>query len=258
MPPDITFLGHATVLVEMAGLRVLTDPVLTARVTFLGRVPSAVDSDAFTDVDLVLISHLHHDHCDIRSLAMVKNARVIVPAGAGEFLYRRGVRNLIELPVGDHYDMGELRITALRADHDGFRTPIGPRAEAIGYMISDQSGTNVYFAGDTDVYDQMALLPQQFGPVDTALLPVWGWGPNLGPGHMNPDRAVDALALIQPAHAMPIHWGTLFPYGLRAIRPSLSALLQTPPQDFARVANERGIDCDLVVVQPGDYAEFAR
>lgn len=119
-----------------------------------------------------------------------------MPAGAGEFLYRRGVRNLIELPVGDHYDMGELRITALRADHDGFRTPIGPRAEAIGYMISDQSGTNVYFAGDTDVYDQMALLPQQFGPVDTALLPVWGWGPNLGPGHMNPYWAVDALGAI--------------------------------------------------------------
>jgi len=249
------------VLIEVAGVRILTDPVLFSRVAFLGRVSAEIHATAYADVDVVLISHLHHDHCDIKSLKILDEATVVVPEGAGEYLFRKGVTNLVELPVGQSFRANPTSdkpviITATFADHDGARSPVGPNAVAIGFTISTEEST-VYFAGDTDMFPEMAALPGVGkSGVDIALLPVWGWGPNLGPGHMNPSRAADALELIKPTFAIPIHWGTLFPYGLRRVRPQLSELLVSPPREFAAIATERGIGEQVVVVEPGSIARL--
>ncbi|HZE06958.1 MAG TPA: MBL fold metallo-hydrolase, partial [Solirubrobacteraceae bacterium] len=85
----------------------------------------------------------------------------------------------------------------------GRRTPLGPAAATVGFLL--QGSRSVYFAGDTDLFDEMAQLR---GRVDVALVPVWGWGPSVGVGHLDPERAAAAVALIAPALAIPVHWGT--------------------------------------------------
>lgn len=256
MLPKVTFLGHASVLVEMSGVRILTDPVLLGRVTLLDRVVPRPDAAQYQDIDVVLISHLHHDHCDLRSLRLLDDPTIIVPPGAGRYLQHKGFQNVFELAVNAVYHNGSVQIRAMRAIHDGFRTPFGPRAEAIGFMITDQDAS-VYFAGDTDVFPQMAdFRDVTVGEIDVALLPVWGWGPNLGPGHLDPVRAVQAMELLKPRLTIPIHWGTLFPYGLRMVRPSFGMLLEQPPLDFARLADEAGAPGEVLVIKPGDPAVF--
>ena len=124
----------------------------------------------------------------------------------------------------------------------------GPRAQAAGYVLAGSGGEAVYFAGDTDLYPGMATLPGVRDGVDVALLPVWGWGPVLGPGHLDPARAVEAATLIRPRHAMPIHAGTYYPAGLRRVYPRN---IVEPPGDFARGVSARGLSTDVLVPRPG-------
>ncbi len=84
--------------------------------------------------------------------------------------------------------------------------------------------------------------------LDTALLPVWGWGPSLGPGHLDPERAAEALRLLRPRLAVPIHWGTFHPIGMGNGR---STFLHEPPLHFARHAALVAPDVRVEIVQPG-------
>jgi L-ascorbate metabolism protein UlaG (beta-lactamase superfamily) len=136
------------------------------------------------------------------------------------------------------------------ADHDGCRYPFGTAIAALGYVI--ERGRSVYFAGDTGLFEGMRELSPE---LDLALLPVWGWGPKLGPGHLGPREAADALRLLRPRRAVPIHWGTLFPRGLRRDR---ERLLRDPPHEFARAAVELAPDVDVSVLAPGESLELGR
>jgi L-ascorbate metabolism protein UlaG (beta-lactamase superfamily) len=261
--PQVTFLGHASVLVEFAGVRIVTDPILFGHVSFLNRVSEPLVPSAYRDVDVVVISHLHHDHCDLRSLRLLNAPTVIVPIGGAKYLRKKGISNVFELAIGRSHAVGDAVITAVPAVHDGFRLPFGPRAQAIGYLVQGDAQT-IYFAGDTDVFPEMKLIPEiavevdpQSRGIDLALLPVWGWGPNLGPGHMDPSRAVEAMNYLQPQYAIPIHWGTLFPFGLRVIKPSLGQRLSDPPREFARIAEQRKSPTHVEVVEPGAQAVLA-
>lgn len=255
--PSINFLGHASVHLEMGGATILTDPVLLPRVTFLGRISSRLVLDFTDSVDVVVISHLHHDHADVRSLRILpKSATLIVPAGAGRWARQMHFEDVVELPVGQAWQRAgaphPLTITAVPAVHDGNRVPFGPRAEAIGYLI-ESGPASVYFAGDTDLYPEMAQIHPQ---LDVALLPVWGWGPNLGPGHMDPERAAAALELLQPKYAVPIHWGTLFPFGMRRLAPRTAPLLHLPPRHFAEHAHRIRPETVILHTEPGETVEF--
>ena len=102
MGPSVSFLGHASTLIEIDGVRVLTDPLLRSRITFLRRVVPAAPEEMSQNIDVVLISHLHHDHCDLESLAMLPDAIIIAPQGAGGYLRTRGkLSNVIELNEGE-------------------------------------------------------------------------------------------------------------------------------------------------------------
>ncbi|MGZ4618003.1 MAG: MBL fold metallo-hydrolase [Frankiaceae bacterium] len=244
----VTYLGHATVLIEMDGVRVLTDPLLRRRVGALVRLVPMADVK-LTGIDAVLISHLHLDHCDLPSLAAVgRETPLIVPVGAGAFLRGRGFPRVTELAWGRFTDVGSVEVTATEAVHNGRRPIAGPRAQAAGYVLAGSGGEAVYFAGDTDLYPGMATLPGVRDGVDVALLPVWGWGPALGPGHLDPARAVEAATLIRPRHAMPIHAGTYYPAGLRRVYPRN---IVEPPGDFARGVSARGLPTDVLVPRPG-------
>jgi len=241
---QITYLGHATVLLELGGVRLLTDPVLRARVGHLRRQGPAPAPPP--DLDAVLISHLHYDHLDLPSLgALEGRPRLAVPRGAGEFLRRSGHSDVTELASGESTDVGPARITATPAVHDGRRRPMGgPVAVPVGFQIETE-GYRAYFAGDTDLFDGMADLA---GGLDLALLPVWGWGPSLGSGHLDPAGAARAAAMLRPRVAVPIHWGTLFPLGMARRHPGL---LHDPPREFAARVAAMAPGVDVRIVEPG-------
>jgi len=251
-PEHLTFLGHATVLLEVEGTQVITDPVLRPGATFLRRVPGAADLRSYTHADVVLISHLHHDHLDLPSLRLMRDdCLIVVPVGARAWLLRKGFANVVELAPGQSVEHAGVTITATFADHSGRREPLGPTALAVGYLI-EAGPALVYFAGDTEIFPEMATLADP-GSMDVALLPVWGWGPKLGPGHLNPERAAAAVALLRPRYAVPIHWGTLSPVGMH--RMPLSRTYD-PPHEFAAAVAALGLDVEVLVTQPGERVAF--
>lgn len=248
---NVTFLGHSTVLVEMAGARVLTDPVLLDRVSLLRRAVSALSDDLYRGVDAVVISHLHLDHLDLPSLRLLgADTPLVVPRGAARFMRRMGFASVEELAPGKSIGIKGVWVRATRAEHSGFRPPFGPTADALGYVL-EHGSESVYFAGDTDMFPEMKDLEG----VDLALLPVWGWGPRLGPGHMDPGRAADALRVIRPRAAVPIHWGTLWPMGMGRVTPHR---LQRPPLEFAAEAASKAPDVKILLTRPGETVAIPR
>jgi L-ascorbate metabolism protein UlaG (beta-lactamase superfamily) len=195
-------------------------------------------------IDVVLISHLHQDHLDLPSLRRLPGApHVIVPSGGARLVRRAGLEDVREVRVGNRIDVHGQSIQVVPALHRGRRRPLGPEAEAVGYVISGSG--RVYFAGDTDFFEGMADIAAD---LDAALLPVSGWGPSAGEGHLDPCSAARALRLLRPRVAVPIHWGTLFPLG-RARRP---AELRNPASDFARLAAEIAPEVEVRVLKPGE------
>ncbi len=246
----VTYIGHATVLVEMDGVRLLTDPVLRRRVGPLRRHGAPPDPRLAEGVDAVLISHLHHDHADVPSLRRLnRTAPVLVAPGAGDFLARLGFGDVRELAPGASDSVGGVRVTATEANHP----PSGRRFErasrAVGFELAGQR--RIYFAGDTDLFDGMESIG---GELDLALLPIWGWGTSIGAGHLDPERAARAAALLSPKTVVPIHWGTLYPLGLARLRPEP---LRAPARQFATWMRELAPQSELRVLAPGEATSLA-
>lgn len=237
-------------------MRLLTDPVLRGRVAHLRRHGGSVDAAALGRIDGVLVSHAHLDHLDLaslRQLAAASAARagaakptLVVPKGtAGHVAKLADAFEIEELVVGDRTEIAGLPVRATHAEHDSRRNPLGPAGMTLGYLIGEHP--LVYFAGDTDLFPEMeALAPG----LDVALLPVWGWGPSLGTGHLDPEGAAEALTRLRPRIAVPIHWGTLFPVGLDRVG-RRGKLLTDPPHEFARVAARVAPEVEVRVLEPG-------
>jgi L-ascorbate metabolism protein UlaG (beta-lactamase superfamily) len=240
---SLTWVGHATTVIDVGGHRVLTDPLLRHRVAHLRRRagrPAERDADA----DVVLISHAHMDHLHVPSLRRVRaDVPVVAPRGTARLLRRAGCRAVVEVVAGDRIEVGHASITVTPAVHPAGRGPhsrIG--AEPVGYVV-EVEGHRTYFAGDTDLFDEMG----EIGPVDLALLPIWGWGPSIGVGHLDPDRAVEAARRVRPGLVVPIHWGTFAPEDLRRRPPTW---LGEPARVFSRAVDRAG-GPPALVVEPG-------
>jgi L-ascorbate metabolism protein UlaG (beta-lactamase superfamily) len=236
----ITWLGHSTVLVELSGTRVLTDPLLRPRVAHLTRRTAPPGPATLEHLDAVLVSHVHRDHLDRPSLRRVPaDVPVIGPPGTRRFV--PGAREVHELARDESVELRGMTVRATHAVHQVRRT--WRSVPAIGFLLEGER--RVYFAGDTDRFEEMSAL----GPLDVALLPVWGWGPTLGPGHLDARGAAETLALLRPRRAIPIHWGTYFPLGLgRGGHPTLEA----PPREFVRRAAELAPEVEVRVLRPGE------
>ncbi len=222
----------------------MTDPLLRNRVGPLVRIAGSASPPAIGRLDAILLSHMHADHTDPRSLrAIPRRVPVLAPRGAARFLRRIGRDDVRELSCGSALSVGRVQILATPATHDGGRRPFGPRADAIGYLA--RGAISVYFAGDTDLFPQMEELR---GHVDVALLPIWGWGPSLGPGHLDPARAAQAVARIAPLVAIPIHWGTLA-LGWPARRPVDPG---APARRFVELARRCAPRTEARVLMPGE------
>jgi L-ascorbate metabolism protein UlaG (beta-lactamase superfamily) len=174
-------------------------------------------------------------------------ARLVVPVGARKAAARLGFEHVTELGVGQSVSAG-LEVAATHASHRHGRL-FDHSSEAVGFVIAGSQRIN--FAGDTDLFPGMNDLGQG---LDVALLPVGGWGPKLGPGHLDPRRAAEALALLEPRVAVPIHWGTLRRIGLRGAH---RAQLREAPRTFSREAARLAPSVDVRVLEPGETTTVA-
>lgn len=242
---NVTYIGHATTLLELDGVRILTDPVLHRRVLHLRRRAPLEQSAAapLAGVDGILVSHLHFDHFDVRTLRTFDHGvTVVVPrGGAVQLLQRRGFTDVRGVDEDTVVDIGSLRVRAVHAQHPPGRPRL--RGPALGYVL--RGSMSIYFAGDTDVFEEMSAL----SGYDVALLPVAGWGRRLPEGaHMNPLRAAQALRLLRPRVAIPIHWGTFAPlWAFRGYPANDVAAVE-----FRRLAREVAPEVDVRVLEPGE------
>jgi L-ascorbate metabolism protein UlaG (beta-lactamase superfamily) len=237
----LTWLGHATVRIQLDGVTLLTDPLLRRRIAHLRHIAPAEPQA----VDAVLVSHLHYDHLDLPSLRRVGHGvHMLVPRGAGALLRRRGFREVVELAEGETVQVGSVAVRAVHAAHGGGRQRLGARGSALGYVVA--GSRTIYFAGDTELFPGMV----QLAPLDVALLPVAGWGKKVGPGHLNPAAAAESLRLLRPRLAVPVHWGT--------VRPLVGTRHSTvdAPHEFAEHAARLAPEVEVRVLQIGETLDL--
>lgn len=238
----ITWIGHATVLIEIDGVRLLTDPFLRDRLGPLRRRGPAPDLEAIGRVDAILLSHAHPDHFDRRSLRrLVGDPVVVVPTGLGAAVERLGYAAR-ELSVDGSTSVGGVAITAVPARHG--RWPRHPSAAALGFLV--EGGSSVYFAGDTSMFLGLRRLA---GRVDVALLPIGSWGPHRAPWHLGPRGAARLAGVIDARVVVPIHWGTLYPAGLARV---WAGPIEAPGRRFRTAAAELAPATEVRLLRPGE------
>jgi L-ascorbate metabolism protein UlaG (beta-lactamase superfamily) len=236
-PPAFTWWGHASATVELGGVHVALDPLLSDHLFHLRRYAAHPD-DSATDVDLVVVSHLHHDHLHLPSLRRFRRAvPIVVPRGGEKLLKDLGLDRVVPVAPGESLELAGARIRVLAATHDGGRGPgssaTGP---ALGFRV-DAGDRSLWFPGDTELRDDMA----DVGRVDLALVPVGGWGPTLEDGHMDPVDGAVAVGRVGATTAVPVHWGTFWPVGLRhVLRANHHRLFMTPGDRFVEALGAYG------------------
>lgn len=215
----INYIGHATLLIEIGGSTVLTDPNFDPALgRFLKRVsPPGIALEALPALDAVLISHAHADHLSFDSLDQLRpDVPVIAPPKVAEWLVRRGYRQVVPLAPGDDLTLGDLRIHAAEAAHVGSRYGFDRwRADANMYLLG-AAGHSCFFAGDTALTPGThALVADEIHArdrvLDVALLPIGHapkWKINFRRGHLTTDDALELFRRLGARWFIPYHWGT--------------------------------------------------
>jgi L-ascorbate metabolism protein UlaG (beta-lactamase superfamily) len=233
----VTWVGHATYVIQIGGLTVLTDPVWSWRIPGVRPrlTPVGVEWEALPPVDAVLISHNHYDHLDTPSIRRLPRATpLLVPANLAWWFRRRGFHNVTDL---DWWEFREMTagptVGAISGDPAGGGFPAGPAPGSVrfdfvpahhwsrrtltdtnkslwgGWMLTGPDGTRIYFAGDTGYGHWFTHIGERFPGIDLALLPVGAYEPAwfMQPVHLNPEEAVRACREVGAKRMAPMHWG---------------------------------------------------
>ena len=246
----LTWLGHSTVLIEIAGKKILTDPVFgesTSPIPALGPqrwYPPPVSLDSLDDVDIVLISHDHYDHLDYPTIVKMAewDCLFLVPLGVGAHLEYWGVPadKITELDWWDEYESGLLRIAATPARHASGRHLLDQnRTLWAGYAIIGPKN-RIMFSGDTGLFDDMKAIGEKYGPFDIVMIEVGAYHRAWPDWHIGPEQAIKAHKWMNGEVFMPIHWG-LFNLAMHG---------WTEPVERAMVAAKAG-GVRITVPKPG-------
>jgi N-acyl-phosphatidylethanolamine-hydrolysing phospholipase D len=238
----ITWVGHATFLIQIGGLNVLTDPVWSARaspVSFAGPrryLPPGIPFEDLPPIDLVLVSHDHYDHLDdptVRRLAVQHaDASWLAPLGLSAWLTDRGVAQVRELDWWDRTEFGRIALTALPAQHFSGRTMRRNRSLWCGWALRAAERA-VCFVGDTGLHPAFREIAARCGPFDLVITPIGAYDSRwfMAPVHLDPEEAVRsfqdlAAGALDGCRMVPMHWGTF----------KLTDEPMTEPPERARVA----------------------
>jgi N-acyl-phosphatidylethanolamine-hydrolysing phospholipase D len=222
----VTWIGHTSFLIQMAGLNILLDPVWSERaspVQFAGPrrwVPPAVDFDRLPPIDVVILSHDHYDHLDAptvsRLVARYPAIRWFAPLRLADFLRRRGAREISERDWWEEATIGGLNLTCVPAQHFSGRS-LGRRNRTLWCGWSLRSlYHSLFFAGDTALHPEFDAIGRRCGPFDVAILPIGAYEPRwfMGSVHMNPEDCMKAIAQLAASQSgrrlimTASHWGT--------------------------------------------------
>jgi len=225
-PPDlngalavVTFIGHATFLIQTAAGNILTDPMYSHRAGPLNLVgprrvrQPAVAFDDLPAISTVLLSHNHYDHCDLRTLGRLAerfDPLVVTPLGNGALVRSSGIRKVEELDWWQAATTAALPITLTPAQHFSARTPFDRNRALWGGFVVAVRGRRIFFAGDTAYAPFFQEVRRRLGAIDLALLPIGAYEPRwfMRTVHMNPVEAVQAHLDLDASESVGMHFGT--------------------------------------------------
>lgn len=256
-----TVVGHAGVLVQTAGLNILTDPVYSARVSpfsWMGpkrvRAPG-VRFDDLPKIDVVLVSHNHYDHLDLDTLQRLRERDrpiIVTPLGNGALMARRGITALARDWGGTVGISDDVTVTVERVQHWSTRWRYDVNRALWGGFTVTTPGGSVYFAGDCGYSDAFAETARARGPFRLALLPVGAYEPRwfMKAQHMNPAEAVQAFRDLGAETAIGIHWG---------VWQLTDEAIDAPPRDLAKALAAAAIDpARFPALEPGQAMAVPR
>jgi len=272
MAPAITWIGHATVLAQLGGLNVLTDPIFSERaspLSYLGpkrAQPPGVALAHLPRIDLVLISHNHYDHLDQASVRAL-NAQpggpplFIVPRGNGAWMAQAGIDNVVELGWWQSHRIGAVEVVMTPVQHWSGRTLSDRLATLWGGYAVFAPDLHLYYAGDTGYSRDFAGTRERFasrqsasqgGGFDVALIPIGGYEPRwfMQDQHVNPAEAVRIHVDLNAKRSVGVHWGTF---------ELTDESLDEPPQKLAEERKAQGVaDDDFSVLAIGATRRIPR
>jgi L-ascorbate metabolism protein UlaG (beta-lactamase superfamily) len=240
----VTFLGHASTLISMNGMNILTDPHLGRHIFFFlwrkGKRPPSIKS--LPPLDLLLLSHGHYDHLDLPTLRKLPRRIPAIAAPGLETILRWARRErVVTLDEWESRNFGGIKITAVPAEHFLGRPPLFPASKYQGYVV--EGDATVYFAGDTAIFDGLSEIGLKWD-IDVALLPIGAYSPpSFRRHHMSPEDAIEAARMLRAKAVVPIHWG--------AFKLSLEPMSEPIPR-LRRAAEEAGRSSTLKILNPGE------
>ena len=249
----VRWLGHASLVLDLGGARVLTDPLLRPHAGLLRRRPGPPLREHWAGASAVLVSHLHHDHAELGSLRLLDGVPVLTAPAAAHWLGRHGIGGATGLADEQWWRVPgtDVRVRQVPAVHGDRPMPHRPNS-AHGFLVV-APGVRVWFAGDTAPYPAMRRLPELAGgPIDLALVPVGGWGPRLSGGHMDPVQAAAVCESLGVRRAVPVHWGTLHPPVSRRLPPGW---MDRAGPAFVHALGRRS-QVEAVLLEPGSAARL--
>ncbi len=258
--PTVTWIGHATLLVQMDGVSFLTDPTwskTSSPVSFLGPrrfVEPGLAFDGLPPIDFVLISHNHYDHLDLDTLRRLAErdrvTRFLVPRGNAELLRDHGIAAVDEFDWGEHLTLGQVTVHCLPAQHWSRRGLRDFRRGLWASWAVTGAGRRLYFAGDTGYFAGFKRIGEALGPFDLAVLPIGAYEPQamMRPYHLDPEQAVQTALDVRARRVLGIHFGTF----------DLSdEPLDEPPRRFRAAAVGTSLaPGDVWVLRIGETREF--
>jgi L-ascorbate metabolism protein UlaG (beta-lactamase superfamily) len=253
----VTYVGHATMLLHLGDVCLLTDPNFDDKLGyFLPRVtPPGVKMAELPRIDSILLTHAHADHLSFRTLhTLPRGIPIIAPPAIASWLRREGLSSVRAIAAGERFQVGAVVITAARAKHIGARYAVDRwRGEAYMYLIDDGKSA-VLFTGDTSLTPRAAALAQQISPrrVDVALLPI-GYAPwwkryLFRRGHLTPADALELFTQLNARTLVPFHWGT-FRHVTSGAYDAINVFRSLLPA-YAR-------NSDVIILKPGETLQMA-
>lgn len=213
----VTWLGHSTSLIEIEGVRILTDPVWSQRVSPIGNLgptrfyPPQINLGDLPDIDAVLISHDHYDHLDaptIEAMKMWKNV-FIVPLGVGAHLEYWGIdpSRIVELDWWQSTQLGAVTVNCTPARHASGRSVVDKDKTLWASYSLVGKNKRLFFSGDTGLFPAMTEIGKRFGPFDLAMIEIGQYDRAWPDWHIGPEQAVTAVKMLQGRALLPMHWG---------------------------------------------------